>query len=649
MRTWESGFVTSFVVLGLLSGAMAQTKHNALPYPNKQTPEAIDRGTLTAESGTTPLSVSIALKLRDQNEAENLLIALHTPGNPLFHQFLTAEQFASRFAPTNADVAKVTAALSRYGLTAARTTATTLTATGLPADMEHAFSVSLHSYEVAAQENVPGYIFHAPLTSGTVPAEISELVTAVVGLDNRPSLHPMNRTVSTKVKIAKSVSQIDTPDEPGFWTVTDFADYYDVKPLYKRGVTGSGRTIGITTFASFTPSDAFAYWSAIGLSVSPNRLKIVDVDGGPGAPSDASGSDETTLDVEQSGGIAPGANIIVYEAPGTGQGSLDAFATAIDANLAQTISVSWGDWEECANRGIGNFPSACMPPDRTFVEATHELFVRAAIQGQTLFASAGDDGAYDNNLDCPVGGVCSNTLSVDYPGSDTAITAAGGTTLPGEQELCLNAACTPPYYDINIPHERVWGWDYLIQYCSALGEDPITCGIFPAGSGGGVSSIFVEPFYQALLPGTQLSQPDQSWIVNGDLVYKLPGFYPGRNVPDISFNADPETGYVLYYTSSVSGFGIFSYVGGTSFVAPQLNGVSALIGQYLQCSRLGLLNFPLYQLGRTGQGYGGPNAPFHAISDGDNWFYHGRNGYNPAVGFGTLDVSNFAEVLRSSF
>jgi kumamolisin len=290
-----------------------------------------------------------------------------------------------------------------------------------------------------------------------------------------------------------------------------------------------------------------------------------------------------------------------------------------------------------------------MPPDPTFVEATHELFVRAAIQGQTLFAASGDDGAYTNNIDCPAGDVCSNTLSVGYPASDTAITAAGGTTLPGLQELCLNAACTAPYFHINIPHERVWGWDYLIQYCSALGYDPISCGIFPAGSGGGVSSIFVEPLYQVFLPGTQLSQPDQRWIVNGDLVYKLPGFYPGRNVPDISLNADPETGYVIYYTSSVSGFGIDSFFGGTSFVAPQLNGVSALIGEYLNGSRLGLLNFPLYRLGRSGQGYRGPNAPFHAISDGDNWFYHGRNGYNPAVGFGTLDVANFATILRGSY
>ena len=229
---------------------------------------------------------------------------------------------------------------------------------------------------------------------------------------------------------------------------------------------------------------------------------------------------------------------------------------------------------------------------RTFVEATHELFVRAAIQGQTLFAASGDDGAYDNNLDCPVGDVCSNTLSVDYPASDTAITAAGGTTLPGQQELLPQCGLHAALYDINIPHERVWGWDYLIPFCSALGYDPITCGIFPGGSGGGVSSIFVEPLYQLFLPGTQLSQPDQSWIVNGDLVYKLPGYYPGRNVPDISFNADPDTGYVLYYTSSVSGFGIASYFGGTSFVAPQLNGVSALIGQYLQRQPIWIAQLP---------------------------------------------------------
>jgi len=243
-----------------------------------------------------------------------------------------------------------------------------------------------------------------------------------------------------------------------------------------------------------------------------------------------------------------------------------------------------------------------------------------------------------------------------YPGSDPAITAAGGTTLAGVQELCLNASCTPPYYDVDVPHERVWGWDYLIAYCNALGSDPISCGIFPWGSSGGVSVMFGEPTYQFFLPGIQLSQPGQVWEAgaaigsenNVGTYYALPAFYQGRNVPDISFNADPDTGYVIYYTSNVTGFGILTHWGGTSFVAPQLNGVSALLGQYLH-GRIGLLNFPLYQIGLTGQAYEGPHAPFHAIPYGDNWFYYGSKGYNLGVGFGTLDVANFAEFLRGPF
>jgi len=646
--------------------------HTALPYPTARTPKAIDRGPLTAESGATPISITIALRLSDLNEAENLLKALHTPGDPQFHQFLTAKQFVARFAPSDADVAKVIAALGKYRLTVQRTTATTLKVTGLPADMERAFSVGLHSYEVPAHDNVPGYTFHAPLTRATIPAEISALVAAVVGLDSRPSFRPLNRTVSPALNVASSVPQTTTPDEPGFWTVTDFADYYDVQPLYRAGLTGRRRTLGIITLAAFTPSDAFAYWSALGLNVNPDRLTIVNVDGGPGTPSDASGSVETTLDVEQSGGVAPGANIIVYQAPNTNQDFIDLFAAAVDANSAETLSTSWVQlWEWFEN--LENTPVTDPTTGRTvgFAQAGHELFVRAAIQGQTVFVGSGDGGAYGVNyfLGCygPYSSSnpnsCSLILDVAYPPSDPAITAAGGTTLPVQLELCENQACTPPYYDINIPHERVWGWDYFDSYCEVVyGLDPIACGVFPVGSSGGVSIMFKEPFYQFGLSGIQVSQPGQVWEAGTAIAaevgypgppccsyYALPAYYRGRNVPDISFNADPNTGYVVYYTSSVSGFGIFSGYGGTSFVAPQLNGVSALLGEYLHGRRLGLLNFPLYSLAVTGQAYKGRNAPLHAIAYGDNWFYYGRNGYSPAAGLGTLDVANFAEFLRSSF
>lgn len=660
MRTSKIGFLMLFLALGMLPSALAQT---ALPYPNAAMPKAIDLGALEAQSGTTQISVTIALRLPDLNGAENLLKSLNTPGDPQYHQFLTADQFVARFAPADADVAKVVAGLAKYGLAAERTSATTLKVTGRPADMERAFAASLHSYEVPAHGNATRYTFHAPLSRPTIPAEISASVAAVVGLDSRPSFRPRSQAVSPKLRVAPStVPSGGTGDAPGSYTVIDFANFYDVQPLYRRGLSGKGRTLGIMTLAAFTPSDAFAYWSALGLKVAADRIRIVNIDGGPGAPSDASGSLETTLDVEQSGGIAPGAKIIVYQAPNTNQGFVDLFAAAVDANSAETLSTSWGLWEWFQNAENSPVIDPTTGQPSGFAEATHELLVRAAIQGQTVFAASGDGGAYDVNNDfgcfgpysSAVPSSCSLTLSVDNPASDTAITAAGGTTLPVHLELCENAACTAPFYDINIRHERVWGWDYFDRFCEVVfGQDPIACGIFPGGSGGGVSIIFEKPWYQMGLPGTQRSQPGQVFQGGSEFAsfglgtfYALPAFFPGRNVPDVSFNADPYTGYAVYYTSEPAGtFSIQSGWGGTSFVAPQLNGVSALLGQDLH-RRIGLLNFSLYDLAQDGQAYRGSDAPLHAIRYGDNWFYHGSDGYNPAAGLGTLDVANFAEILR---
>jgi subtilase family serine protease len=313
--------------------------HAGVPYPQAATPAALDLGSLSAQSGSKSISVTIALSLPHLSEAESLLKSLHTPQDPLYHQFLTSEQFVARFAPADADVAKVVASLAKYGLTAERTTPTTLKVTGAPADIERAFSVSLHSYSVPAHANARGYTYHAPLARPTIPAEMSAAVAAVVGLDTRPALRPHHLLVPKSIASARLAVKPASGNAPGSLTVTDFAKHYDVDPLYQRGVTGKGRTLGILTFASFTPSDAFKYWKAVGLSVDPNRLTIINVDGGPGAPSDASGSDETTLDVEQSGGIAPQAKVLLYQGPNTNQAFVDVFAKAIDANVAQSLPI----------------------------------------------------------------------------------------------------------------------------------------------------------------------------------------------------------------------------------------------------------------------------------------------------------------------
>ena len=618
--------------------------HAATPYPTKSTPAPQDlgaAGTLDAAD----MTVTLPLKLRDEAGAEALFQAVSQSGGASFRRFLTPEEFKARFAQSDSDVAATAAFLGTLGLAAERVGATALQVTGSAAAFERAFQVTLHRYQVAASGTAPSYNFLAPAGAPRIPAEISAVVAGVVGLSTRPMYAPHFLQRSEKLLKARESSRSSgLINAFGSLTVADFSKYYNVLPLADKNITGAGRTLGIVTLAAFTPSDAFAYWKAVGLKVKSNRITVINVDGGPGAPSDASGSLETTLDVEQSGGIAPGADILVYQAPNTNQAFLDAFVKAVESNRAESISTSWGEWEWLDN--LANAPVTDPYSGETVsaLTAFHQIFLQAALQGQSLFAAAGDAGAYDAN-DQATPPDFSLALSVDNPASDPYITAAGGTTLAGQQTYSLpNGTLT-----VTIAHERVWSWDYLVPLCDDLQLDPIECGIFPVGGGGGVSFEFGVPFYQRGLSGVQVTQPDQSYIDEDTIppttLIDIPASYAGRNVPDISFNADPDTGYVVYYTSNVSGFGQQMFYGGTSFVGPQLNGVTGLIGQYVG-GRIGLLNVPMYDLAQRSGAYTGQGAPFNVIKYGNNDFYVGRDGYSPAAGIGTLNVSDFAEALK---
>jgi kumamolisin len=610
--------------------------------------QAVDVGSLNGAQASQSISVTIALKLSDLSGAESMMQRLVTPGDAMYGKFLTPAQVEAQFGPNESDVARVIAELTASGLAVERTTSTTLTATGKAATLEQAFHTSLHQFVMPATAKHASFTFRAAKTAPVVPASIASAVRGVIGLNNNPVFSPHLKSApamlggSPVARIPGSTSGVDT--ESGQLTVKDFATLYDVNPLYAKGVTGKGRTVGIVTLANFTPSDVFAYWSALNLKVNANRLTVINIDGGPGKPSDASGSDETTLDVEQSGGIAPGANIIVYQSPNTDQGFLDAFARAVHDNKADSFSTSWGEWEFFDSTAGGNQVTDVFSRETvSSLQALHEVLVVAALQGQTTFAAAGDCGAYD--VFDEVAANFSTPLSVDNPASDSAIVAAGGTTLPGLQEFTLDDGST---FSVNVPTERVWGWDYLIPLCNALGLDPISCGIYPVGGGGGVSVFFSLPLYQFGIFGTQLSQPNQSFVDNSTspptVDFALPAHFFGRNVPDVSFNADPDTGYSIFYTSNRHGFEVETFIGGTSFVSPQLNGVTALLAQNAG-HRLGLLNVQLYNLARLGLTQG-RHAVINTISTGDNWFYKARDGYSPAVGLGTIDVFKLSEVTR---
>jgi kumamolisin len=651
---WPRFWLTLELATGL-AGALysAAAAAASAPYPRASTPAPLDLGSAQAISGNQLISVSVALPLRDTAAAQALLEATYTPGSPQYRKFLTSQQFSAQFGPTDATVAQVTKRLQSAGLQVTRASSTVLKVSGSMSAVEAAFSVSLHAYEVPSSAGVPGYRYRAPASAPQVASDIASSVQAVLGLDTRPRFRPHIRHSSSAIKIKStqlSSSVPNTPDMPGLWTVTDFVDYYDVGPLYKEGIEGKHRTIGIVTLAAFTPSDAFAYWNSLGLTVSSKRIKIVAIDGGSGPPSDASGSDETTLDVEQSGGLAPAANVIVYEAPNTEQGFVDAFAAAFDSNIADTVSTSWGQWEYLDDTSTAVDPVTHRNVNA--LKAFNDLFTQAALQGQSMYAAAGDAGAYDANDSQSIYPLTdfSKTLSVDSPASQPFLTAAGGTTLPGLQSFTLNDGST---LSLTLPTEQAWGWDYLQQLCVLLGfPDLVECGILPVGGGGGVSVFTPRPFYQYFVPGVINSAGGQALVDRTrnppQLIFKLPANFVGRNVPDISLNADPDTGYVIWYTSDQNGFEIEQFIGGTSFVAPQLNGITALYDQGLGY-RLGLLNNDLYNLVRFGVAYGGRNAPLRDITTGDNWFYTGERGYDQATGVGVPDVTNLFKALQSPF
>lgn len=600
-----------------------------------------DQGLAPTDQSVT---VSLVLRLRHEAELENYVRQTATPGSANFQKFLTTAQFAERYGATDAQIAKVQGYLSQHGLQGELLDShLVISVRGTIGQFSQLFGTPVHNYV----SRKTGQRFHRPARPLVMPVGLGDNVILASGLSNEWHYvpHHTSKLPVTNLRLANPPTTLSAQARaaatgnptatgvPGQYTVGDVANLYNINPLYRRGITGKGSTLAIVTLATFDPSDAEDYWTAIGLDTKPNRITQVHVDGGGGT----NGADETTLDVQQAGGLAPQANIIVYDAPNAGSGFVDAFARAVSDNRADSISASWG-LGEIFNFAALNVDGA-RNTDTTDVgdlRAYHQIFLEAAAQGQSMFAASGDSGAYDTVRALGTGdgpGEFSAPLTVDAPASDPYITAAGGTTVP------VKFVNSSGQVVLSIDQESVWGWDYLLPFV------PSRDYVFSVGGGGGVSVYWRQPMYQLFTSGMERSEKNQELTYNdpatGPYTYlKLPGNFKGRNLPDISLNADPETGYLLVFQG-----GLYSS-GGTSFVAPQLNGITALLRQSTG-HRIGLWNPHMYLLQNL-FGYGKWSA-FNRISAGDNWFYAGNGRYNPGAGIGTLDVANFDTFLRVGF
>ncbi|MGN6740706.1 S53 family peptidase [Dyella sp.] len=613
-------------------------------------PQRMDMGIAPSSQ---PVNVTLMLKLRDEAGLERFIQQTVTPGSPNFQKFLSTAEFASRYGATDAQIKRVQRYLAAQGLRSeVLANHVTVRVSGSLGQFATAFHAPIHNYRSLAT----GKVFHRPAAALVMPTELADSVAATLGLSNEstylshrittPRLpQTMSRLSGLNVMGAlRSTAAASNPTatgQPGEYTVGDVANFYNINPLYQRGISGAGSTVAIVTLSDFDPADAEAYWSGIGLATKPHRIEQIHVDGGG---SINGGSGETALDVEQAGGLAPFADVLVYDAPNTTASFLNAFAQAVSDNRADSISTSWG-LPEIYNFAALNVDGAKVndTTDVGSLRAFHQIFMEAAAQGQSVFAASGDSGAYDTVRGLGYGtgpGDFSAPLTVDSPASDPYITAAGGTTTPFSFAFGSNPVAS-------ITQESVWGWSYLQNYFDTYyGAGAID--LFSVGGGGGVSSYWRRPAYQFLTRGVQATENHQSLDYNDPAsgpttLLRLPNHFHGRNLPDISLNADPETGYLV--VSSADG-GVTSGSGGTSFVAPQLNGISALLRQSAG-HRIGLWNPQVYFLQNV-FGYG-RYSPFNSVNAGDNWFYHGAPRYTPGAGIGTLDVENLDLFLRSRF
>jgi kumamolisin len=658
--------VRSRLWAGLAAGALAVAaaatagSAQASSAPGSNTPEQVPTGILASAlpgasafgntPSSTPEQVSFILKERNVSQLESAV----TGG---LKRFDTVGQFAGEYGQTSAVVTALTSYLASFGITTTVYPGNVdVSASGTARQFDKALAITQKNYHVPAEHGANGSAVRAQTVySATgapeLPYSIGQYVLAVLGLTNYAPF--VSHAAHLNGAITTKASSSSSADQPGNYLPSDFAASYGLDPLYKKA-NGSGETIGIVTLAALDPAAPQYFWQNVASVPSTGRTVTVDnVDGGPGAPSDAAGTGETDLDVEQSGGLAPGANVIVYQAPNTDPGFIDAFFSAASQNTADTLSTSWGESETYLAGSV-----AAGQETAAYMAAFDEAFLELADQGQSVFDAAGDAGAYDAS-----GDIGTTNLSVDTPADSPYATASGGTTLP------VTATFTGPdgSATVSVPSQRAWGWDYLWSAIATISGSTYAQAAEAniGGGGGGFSVLEAEPSYQWLVSGTsnyrgvQYLTPTDYQAVDPNFIEPtqwnvtstpslVSGAGSGRAVPDVSANADPVSGYLLYEPSAVAAGGeaLEGGWGGTSFIAPQFNGSTAVIDSYLG-HRIGLWNPNLYALAA---GPDSPVTPLNQVGTGnDNLYYTGNPGelYNAATGLGVPNLARFARDLAA--
>lgn len=503
-----------------------------------------------------------------------MVLAQQNPASPYFHQWLTPRQFGALFGATDAELAQVTAWLTAHGFAIDEIPAgrKIVLFSGTASQISDTFHTEIHHYLVSGATHI------ANNQDPQVPQALAGLVNGVVSLHDfrhSPQIASQRPLDSTPAYSAGSTHNLFP---------ADFAAIYNLNPLFSAGTSGAGVAIAIVGRSNINIGDVEAFRTIAGMPV--NKPDVIVAGADPGlVPRD---QDESTLDAEWSGAVAPQAavKLVVATSTQTTDGIDLAAAYIVNHALAPVMSVSYGSCEQ--EMGAAEL---------TFY---NQLWQQAASEGISVIVASGDSGA---------------------AGCSAATEQAG--TAPG-----VNGLCSSPYstcvggtqFNEGENPAQYWAASNSAGYGSALGyipehvwnESAIAGGTGLWSSGGGVSTVYPQPEWQAEVSGAA-------------------GANGMRAVPDVSLAAANHDGYFMVENGSRW------IVSGTSAAAPSFAGILALVIGAMHGASLGNANPGLYALVNSA------SSPFHATQAGNNsvpgvaGFTASGLSYNLATGLGSLD------------
>jgi kumamolisin len=372
--------------LAIAAGSSKTAAPARVVLPGSEKTAAPDAVQLRATPAKTKITVSVIVKRKEP-------LKINRRGGPTNGPVRVSRAWFKKHHSADPAAMKLIRAFAReYKLKVERDPSAverrTIQLTGAASDIQRAFGVVLE------QKTINGEEYRVREGAIHLPASLTGMVEAVLGLDNSPQAQPHFRVHKPRASAAAA---------PSSYTPPQIAQAYK----FPANASGAGQTIGIIELGGgYRQADLTAYFKTLGLPAP--SITAVGVSGGKNSPSTPSSADgEVMLDIEVAASVAPGAKVAVYFTPNTSKGFIDAITTAVHdaANKPSVISISWGGPESTwSQQTMMAIDAACQS---------------AAALGVTIAVAAGDNGSTDG----------ANGNNVDFPASSPHVLSCGGTKL----------------------------------------------------------------------------------------------------------------------------------------------------------------------------------------------------------------------------